>query len=138
MRIEKGFRHWKSDLITEFNPIESGLSRFVKMDKDFVGKAPLQTMLAAGNRRQFVALELASTDMAAHAGDSVLLAGKVVGTVCSAAWGYRVNKNLALAFVAPQAAGLHQALTVEVLGTAVPAVIVDECQYDPSFARLRC
>ena len=38
MRLEKGDRHWKADLITEFNPLESGLERFVTIDKSFVGK----------------------------------------------------------------------------------------------------
>ena len=28
MRLEKGYRHWKADLITEFNPMESRLERF--------------------------------------------------------------------------------------------------------------
>ena len=43
MRLEKGFRHWKGDLITEFDPYESNLARFVKMDKtDFLGKSALE------------------------------------------------------------------------------------------------
>ena len=33
MRMEKGYLHWKADLITEFKPFESGLGRFVQMDK---------------------------------------------------------------------------------------------------------
>ena len=42
MRLEKGYRHWKTDLITEFTPFESGLSRFVKLDiGDFIGKEAL-------------------------------------------------------------------------------------------------
>jgi dimethylglycine dehydrogenase len=137
MRIEKGFRHWKADLITEFNPIESGLARFVKMDKEFIGKPALQAMLAKGPRRAFVALELDSRVAAAHGGDSILHHDKVVGTVCSAAWGYRVGKNLALAFIAPEFAAPGNALSALVLGEQVPAVICDECQYDPTFARLR-
>lgn len=29
MRLEKGYLHWKSDLLTEFDPFETGLDRFV-------------------------------------------------------------------------------------------------------------
>ena len=37
MRMEKGFLHWKADLITEFTPYETGLDRFVKPEKgDFI------------------------------------------------------------------------------------------------------
>ena len=35
----------------------------------------------------------------AHGGDSLLHGDRVVGTVTSAAWGHRVGKNLAMAFV---------------------------------------
>ena len=42
MRLEKGYRHWKSDLLIEFSPFESGLDMFVKMEKgDFIGKEAL-------------------------------------------------------------------------------------------------
>ncbi|MEM8697567.1 MAG: glycine cleavage T C-terminal barrel domain-containing protein, partial [Pseudomonadota bacterium] len=42
MRIEKGYRHWKADLITEFDPYESGLDRFVKLDHMFPGRSALE------------------------------------------------------------------------------------------------
>ena len=29
MRMEKGYLHWKSDILTEFDPFETGLERFV-------------------------------------------------------------------------------------------------------------
>ena len=34
--------HWKADLITEFDPFETALDRFVKPEKgNFIGKAAL-------------------------------------------------------------------------------------------------
>ena len=50
MRIEKGYGHWKADFITEFNPIEAGLQRFVDMTKRFPGKVGLQAQQSIGNR----------------------------------------------------------------------------------------
>jgi dimethylglycine dehydrogenase len=137
MRIEKGYRHWKADLITEFNPMESGLERFVKMDKQFVGKAALEKMIGIGPRRAFVHLELDSDGAPAHPGDSIVSGGKVVGTVTSAAWGHRVNKNLAMGFVDPSCASTGCALHVEVIGEPVPAQVCDPCQYDPDNDRVR-
>ncbi len=137
MRLEKGFRHWKADLITEFNPIESGLERFVKMDKDFVGKPALEEMMAAGPRRSFVSMVLTSDIAPAQPGDSILSAGKVVGTVTSASWGHRVGKNIAAGFVEPDLASLGARLEVEVIGEAVGAVVTEPCLYDPDFARVR-
>src|SRR5690606_29540162 len=37
MRLEKGYRHFKADLLVEYDPYESGLERFVRPDKgDFI------------------------------------------------------------------------------------------------------
>ena len=87
MRLEKGYRHWKADLITEFNPFETGLNRFVRLDKDFVGKEALAQMQDAGPRRMFVSLTLDTDKAPAHAGDSIVADGNVVGTITSAALG---------------------------------------------------
>ena len=48
MRMEKGYLHWKADLITEFNPFETGLQRSGGDGKEFVGKAALEAMVRAG------------------------------------------------------------------------------------------
>lgn len=138
MRLEKGYRHWKADLVTEFTPFESGLARFVKMDKPaFIGKAALEKMVAAGPRRVFVSMVLDATHATAHGGDAILSDGRVVGSVTSVAWGHRVGKNIAMGFVEPgfAAAGTH--LMVDVIGVPTSATVVPECLYDPENLRVR-
>lgn len=133
MRLEKGYRHWKADLITEFNPFESDLGRFVYMDNDFVGKAALERMQNEGPKRKFVTLTIDCDDAPAHPGASVVQNGQVVGTVTSADWGHRVGKNIAMAFV--DATLSASDLFVEVIGKPVAAEIVDAvCLYDPQNA----
>ena len=131
MRMEKGYLHWKADLITEFNPFESGLGRFVQMDKDFIGRTRLQQMITAGPRKLLVSLDIACDHAPGHPGASVCADGDVVGTVTSAAWGHSVGKNLAYAFVDPAAAHIGDELTVDVLGLPVKATVIDPCPYDP-------
>ena len=138
MRIEKGFRHWKADLVTEYDPFESALDRFVKLDKpDFIGKQALLRKQAQGPRRRFVTLAIDCTHAPAHAGDSILGDGKVVGSVTSAAWGHRVQRNLCMGFVEPAFAEVDQALHVEVIGEAQHAAVVEGCLYDPKHGRMR-
>jgi len=137
MRLEKGFRHWKADLITEFNPIESRLDRFVDLEKPFVGKAGLEEMRTRGPRRQFVSMVLNSDEAPAQPGDSILADGRVVGTVTSADWGHRVGKNIAMGFVDPDHAEIGAKLTVEVIGEPVSARVCEPCLYDPSFDLVR-
>ncbi|MGB6231592.1 MAG: glycine cleavage T C-terminal barrel domain-containing protein, partial [Litorimonas sp.] len=120
MRLEKGYRHWKADLITEFDPFESGLDRFVKLDKpDFVGKAALEAQQAKGPRRSFVSMVLDCTHAPAHGGDSILSDGKCVGTITSGGWGYRTGKCIAMGFVDPAFAEVGTELSVEVIGDPV-------------------
>jgi dimethylglycine dehydrogenase len=137
MRLEKGYRHWKGDLITEFDPFESGLGRFVRMDKDFVGKAALERRVAAGPRRKFVSMVIDGDEAPAHPGDSVMDGDRVIGTVTSAAWGHRVAKNLAMAFVEPDYAEVGTGFEVLVLGKRHAARVCAPCLYDPDNERVR-
>lgn len=128
MRLEKGYLHWKADIITEYNPFETGVKRFVKMDKDFFGKKALQRMMSKGTRRDLVTLELDSNETPAHSGDSIMQHGKVIGTVTSSGWGHRVGKNLAYAFVDPDA---KENLVASIQNRRIPAAIVARNLYDP-------
>ena len=138
MRLEKGFLHWKADILTEFDPFETGLGRFVKMDKpDFVGKTALADRIAAGQSRKLVTLDVDCAHAPAHGGASVVLDGSVVGTVTSGAFGHRVGKNLAYAFVKPDLAVPDTGVEVEVLGDRVAARVIEMSPYDPAHERIR-
>lgn len=131
MRMEKGFLHWKADLLTEFDPFETGLDRFVRMDKDFIGRDALLARQKAGATRKLVSLHVASDKAPAHGGASVMRDGAVVGTVSSGDWGHRVGMNLAYAFVLPELADAGTALQIDMLGELVPATVIPPAPYDP-------
>jgi dimethylglycine dehydrogenase len=138
MRIEKGFLHWKADILTEFDPFETSLERFIKMDKgDFVGKAALEKRVSAGPQRKLVTLVVDTKDAPAHGGASVRIDGRIVGTVTSGDWGYRTGMNLAYAFVEPDFAAPDTEVTIDVIGSPVPARVIPAGPYDPTYARMR-
>ena len=138
MRLEKGFLHWKAEILTEFDPFETGLARFVKMAKpDFIGKTALEKRHEHGPTRSLITLVLDSTDAPAPPGASVMRGDTVVGTVTSGGWGHRTGKNIAYAFVEPDHASTGQALEVDVLGTRVVAVASPAALYDPDMSLLR-
>ena len=138
MRLEKGYLHWKADLITEFDPFETGLDRFVDLTKpDFIGKAALERRQAEGPRRKLVSMVLDCTHAPAHGGDSVVAEGRVVGTVTSAGWGHRTGSNIAYAFVEPAYAEPGTTLAVEVIGDPVAAEVTAPGLYDPGNTLLR-
>ena len=138
MRMEKGFLHWKADLITEFDPFETGLERFVRADKDdFVGKAALARRLAAGPRKKRVSLKIDTTQAPAHPGASVMDGDAVVGTITSGAWGHRTGLNLAYAFADPAYAEVGRIMRVDMCGRPIAAEVIAPSPYDPDFARIR-
>ena len=139
MRIEKGYGHWKADLITEFNPIEAGLDRFVDLSKGFPGKAGLMSRLRSGNRRNRVLLAIDSKDTSAQPGEAVLSAtdGSAVGSVTSSAWGYRVQKNLAMAYIEPSHSDVGTEVRVLLVEGEVAATVQAPCLYDPAHLILR-
>lgn len=138
MRLEKGFLHWKADILTEFDPYETGLDRFVKMDKgDFVGKAALVERAGAGPQRKLVTLAVDAKDAPAHGGASVRHNDRIVGTVTSGDWGHRTGLNLAYAFVDPDFSAEGSLVSVDVIGRPVSARVIPAAPYDPSCARMR-
>ncbi len=132
MRLEKGYRHWKADLIYEHNPIESGLDRFVKLDKpDFIGRQALFAQLERGHRKLFIAMNVDCDIAPAHAGDPVYANGRQVGSVTSGGYGHRIKKSIAFAFVDTDQAGIGTRLELGILGERYSAIVVEPCQYDP-------
>ncbi len=131
MRMEKGYGHWKTDLITEFNPKEAGLEPFIDLAKDFPGKQGLEAQIAAGNRRVRVMLEINSTEAPAQPGEGVFVGNEPVGVITSGAWGHRVARNLAMAYVHPEHAAEQTRLTVWLLGRPVDASVAALCAFDP-------
>ena len=138
MRLEKGFLHWKADLLTEFDPFETGLERFVKMDKpDFIGKAALSKRVAIGARKKLASLHIDCTNAPAHGGASVKVDGRVIGTITSGDWGHRLGMNLAYGFVTPEHAVIGTKMTVDVIGKPVLATVIDAGPYDPTNGIMR-
>ncbi len=138
MRMEKGYLHWKADILTEFDPYETGLDRFVKPEKpDFIGREALLRSKKEGPRKKLVTLSLECSFAPAHGGASVMKGDAIVGTVTSGAWGHRTAKNIAYAFIDPEVSDGSHGLTVDVLGQPVPARVEPTAAYDPEMSRVR-
>ncbi len=132
MRMEKGYMHWKADLIYERNPMETSLDFFVKMDKpDFIGKKALEAQLEKGLQKKLVTLVIDCEIAPAHSGDSIYDGDDLSGTVTSGAYGHRINKNIAYAFVDPKLSAVGTEVKVEILGEKYPAVVTEAGLYDP-------
>ena len=146
MRLEKGYRSWKSDLTSDYTMLESGLGRWVKFDKpDFVGRSALQAEHQAGSKRQFAMLTLddpvdGNSD---PFGEAVYLSvvqcdGVDSGLVVSAGYGHRVNKSIAMAVVDTEKLVSASQISVAVVGRPRSAHLVPaHALYDLNDEKLR-
>ncbi|WP_425046078.1 FAD-dependent oxidoreductase [Primorskyibacter sp. S87] len=138
MRLEKGFLHWKADLLTEFDPFETGLDRFVNLEKEiFIGKDALLGRAVRVRAKGLVTLEIDATRGPAPSGASLMCDSRVVGTITSGAWGHRVQKNLAFAFVDPEFSAIGSSMQLNLCGEPVSARVIAPCPYDPDHSRIR-
>ena len=115
LRIEKGYRYFGTDLTALDTPFDSGLSFAVAKDKrlelDRDPPTMLRTLLVGGEEYLTV-----------YGGEAVHREGELVGRVRSAAYGFTVRRNVALAKL-PSEVGEGSEVEVDVMGELVPAVV---------------
>ena len=139
MRMEKTYRMPGAELSIEYAALESGLNRFVNLNKsDFNGRAGLTKWQEKGFANTLVAVEIhETTDADAVGNNPIYKDGKVIGRVTSGNYGFRVEKSLAIAMVQPDLAAIGTSVKVDILGKIHPATIIEESPFDPENKRLR-
>ncbi len=138
MAIEKSYRLIPRELSIEYSAYESALDRFIKLDKDFIGKEALMERHAAGEEWKFVTLQVEGvTDADARGSEAIYRAGDLVGRATHGGFGYRIGKSLALAMVKPGNEAIGEILDIKILGKLYKAVVVEESPFDPGNDRLR-
>ena len=140
MRIEKSYRLIPREMSIEYSALESGLDRFVKLDKacDFVGKAGLSAWQKKGFNNTFVTLEVHDiTDADARGSEGIYKNGELIGRATSGGFGFRVNKSLALGMVLSGYAIEGAELEIEILGQRHRATVIPESAFDAENLALR-
>ncbi len=141
LRIEKGYRAWKGDLSTDYSLLEGGLDRFIRFDKpqDFPGKAALLSEKQQGVKKTFATMTLDNPgDMDAPYMSPIWHNGEVVGETTSGAWGFRVNKSIALGMVRTDLNAPGSKVEVEIYGERFTATIQpDQPLWDAQNERIR-
>lgn len=134
MRLEKGYRAWGMDLTTERSPLETGLGFLVKPEgRKFIGR---EAMLKRSPNWDMVLLEIDTDgEVEPFYAHTLFAQGRPVGVVTSGAYGHRVRKSLALAFLREPL--VRDGLTVKLLGRERPARILAKPPYDPQNKKLK-
>ena len=140
MRLEKSYRLVGTELSIEYAALESGLQRFVHLNKgEFKGRQNLSQWQETGFANTMVTLEVHdTTDADAIGGNPIMLPdGEVIGRATSGGYGFRLGKSLALAMVRPDLAAVGTELMIDILDQRLRVTVLQESPYDPDNQRLR-
>ncbi len=138
LRMEKAYAGWGVELTNEITPIEAGLQRFVKLDKDdFVGRRTLLAREQEGIQWRLVYVEVAAVDADVRGGEPLLKGEKLIGVTTSGGYGHTVKRSLAFAFVKPEFASPGSSFDIEILGERCRSTVLPGPIYDPKNLRLK-
>ena len=134
-RIEAGMLSYHADMTLANNPYEMGMGRLVDLDMeaDFISKAALTLIKERGVSQQLVGLEI-DGDPFVGSNDffwPILKKGVKVGTVTSAIYSPRLQKNIALAMLSIDHTASGRALQVDKLSETRACTVVPIPFYDP-------
>jgi glycine cleavage system aminomethyltransferase T len=134
LRLEKGYRLWGTDMSAEDDPYQSGLGFAVRSDAgDFVGKGALRT---GPPDRRLTCLVLSRVDQVPMGREPVLLDGRAIGHVTSAAFGHTVRAPIAYAWL-PADLKVGAEVKIRYFDRLLNAVVSEEPLVDPKMERIR-
>lgn len=123
LRFEACLPLYGNELSEKVTPLEAGLDRFVKFNKDFIGKEALWAQKEGGVRRRIAGLELLDPGVPRQ-GYEVRADGKAVGVVTSGNFAPYLKKYLALALLNSDFSREGQKLLVSIRGKEHRATVV--------------
>jgi dimethylglycine dehydrogenase len=139
LRMEKAYRGWGAELTGEISLVEAGMDRFFNLNKksDFIGSGALRNKLQSGVDIKIVYLEVDVDDADARGNEPVYHNNKIVGVVTSGAYGFRVKKSLAFAYVNSDLAKEGNEFLLGIQGQKRKAKVLGSPVYDPENNKLK-
>ncbi|NUP99239.1 MAG: glycine cleavage system aminomethyltransferase GcvT [Armatimonadetes bacterium] len=122
LRLEAGFCLHGHDISPQRNPIESGLERFVKLDKEFVGRDALAEAASLGTPERLIGLVVTGRGIVRE-GAELRHAGQAVGVVTSGGFSPSLQQSIGLGYVRCNMAAPGTALEVVVRDRPVACTV---------------
>jgi dimethylglycine dehydrogenase len=137
LRMEKAYRAWGGDLTNEITMIEADMERFVRFDKEFIGRAATLASKQQGPRIKLAYMEVDAADSDCRGNEPISRDGRLVGLTTGGAYGFAVEKSLTFAYLEPHLIAENAEFDVALLGETCKARIIAQPAYDPANARLK-
>jgi aminomethyltransferase len=133
-RVEGGVFNWGADMDQSNNPFEMGLDRLVDLDiaPDFMGKEALRRIKQQGVSRRIVGVEIEGDRLEMNPTKwPVSVEGRAVGTVTSAVWSPRLERNIGYAWLPAESSADGTKVSVETASGERAATVVPMPFIDP-------
>ncbi len=126
LRLEAAMALYGHEISDTINVLEAGLGRYAKLEKpSFMGRdALLQIEASGGQKRKLVGLEMVDRGIARDGYPVATVDGTRIGEVTSGSPAPFLRKNIAMAYVPVQYAGVDEELAVEIRGQFVKAKVI--------------
>tara|TARA_B100000686_G_scaffold345557_1_gene430391 strand:- start:3889 stop:4998 length:1110 start_codon:yes stop_codon:yes gene_type:complete len=128
-RIETGLKSYGSDMTIESNPFESGLERYMDLDKEaeYMSREALQTIAKSGPEKRLVNLIIEGTPLGSMRSVWSVIddAGDSIGDVTSQAFSPRFNSGIAMAIIKASHAGIGSKVRVDANSETRMATVCD-------------
>ena len=129
LRLEAGYLLYGNDIDAQTTPLEAGLQRLVRFDKDrFLGREALLQQHASGVSKQLIGIKMDEPGIPRH-GYPLGRDGNTIGHVTSGTQSPTLGAGIALGYVPPDSAAIGTILTVEIRGRQARARVVDRPFY---------
>ncbi|MCH8104207.1 MAG: GcvT family protein [Proteobacteria bacterium] len=138
MRMEKMYRAYGNEFTEEISGLEAGMDRFIDTSRNFIG---CENLKQRANGRFSIELAYLVFDddipCECYGNEAVYHNGELIGLTTSGAFGHRIGKSLAFAYLKPDVISAGLEVTIDTsLGTRV-AHIEMGAAYDPTNEKLR-
>ena len=123
LRLEAGLPLYGHELDEQTSPIEAGLSRFVRFDKEYIGASWLHQQQERGVDKTLVGLKLAGRS-APRQDYAIQNQGREVGRTTSGSYSPTLDTSIAMGYVLVRHATPGRMLDVDIRGKTAQAEVV--------------
>jgi 4-methylaminobutanoate oxidase (formaldehyde-forming) len=143
LRLEKGYRHWGSDITPDDTPYEAGLGFAVNLDAgDFMGREALILQKESGLNRKLVMFTLDDPEPILHHDEPIFRDGELVSSITHGAYAHLLESAMGMGYLENKEGIsdewiLSGRYEIGVAGNRISATAHLKAPYDPSAKRVR-
>ncbi|NBD29472.1 MAG: FAD-dependent oxidoreductase [Alphaproteobacteria bacterium] len=137
LRLDRFFGSWMREFSPDYTAAETGMDRFIKWDKDFIGKPLAEAERATPPERTLAVFEVDAEDADVVAYEPIFIDGAVRGFCTSGGYSHWTDRSIAFGLIPRDRAEPGLQVEIEILGSLRKARLITDPIFDESGDRMR-